>query len=164
MLSAVVLAGCASKSAVTTTAPPPVPPPTVGSTDPYQASVGYVACMREHGIALPDPKPNGDLDLTEEDEERIGPHGKKNEAADKACFKYLRNAVKTKPLSAAAQVRMVKAMQPFIRVLPLTALIDAMRIITNEGQSVAAVVPQIAIMTAWAVVSFALALKMFRWQ
>ena len=56
------------------------------------------------------------------------------------------------------------AMQPFIRVLPLTAVIDAMRIIANEGQSLAAAGPQLAVLTAWAVVSFVLALKLFRWQ
>jgi ABC transporter DrrB family efflux protein len=56
------------------------------------------------------------------------------------------------------------AMQPFIKVLPLTALIDAMRIITNEGQSIVAVTPQVAILAAWSAVSFGLALKLFRWQ
>lgn len=56
------------------------------------------------------------------------------------------------------------AMQPFIRLLPLTALIDAMRIVTNEGQSLSAVMPQVALLGVWAAVSFVLALKLFRWQ
>jgi ABC-2 type transport system permease protein len=55
-------------------------------------------------------------------------------------------------------------MQPFIRILPLTALIDAMRIVTNEGRSLDAVVPQIAILAAWGGISFVLSLKLFRWQ
>jgi hypothetical protein len=100
---------------VTTTTTAPRPLPRVGSSDPYEAAVDYVACMRGQGIALPDPKPNGDIDLTEEDEERIGPPGPKNEAADRKCFRFLRNAVKTKPLSKAARGRIVQAMQPFIR-------------------------------------------------
>jgi ABC-type multidrug transport system permease subunit len=56
------------------------------------------------------------------------------------------------------------AMQPFIRLLPLTALNDALRAIVNEGQSIAAVAPEIAILTTWGVVSFVLSLKLFRWQ
>jgi len=56
------------------------------------------------------------------------------------------------------------AMQPFIRVLPLTALNDALRAIVNEGQSIAAVASEIAILTTWGVVSFVLSLKLFRWQ
>jgi ABC-2 type transport system permease protein len=55
-------------------------------------------------------------------------------------------------------------MQPFIRVLPLTALIDALRIVTNEGRSLDAVLPQIAILAAWGSISFVLSLKLFRWQ
>ena len=43
------------------------------------------------------------------------------------------------------------AMQPFIQVLPLTALNDALRAIVNEGQSLAAVRREIAILAAWGV-------------
>jgi ABC-2 type transport system permease protein len=56
------------------------------------------------------------------------------------------------------------AMQPFIHVLPLTALNDAMRAVVNEGRSLDAVVPQMAILAAWGSISFAAALKLFRWQ
>ena len=56
------------------------------------------------------------------------------------------------------------AMQPFIRVLPLTALNDALRAIVNEGQSLATVATEIAILGAWGLVSFGVALKLFRWQ
>jgi len=56
------------------------------------------------------------------------------------------------------------AMQPFIKVLPLTALNDAMRAIVNEGQSVGTVTTEIAVLATWGLISFVLALKVFRWQ
>jgi ABC transporter DrrB family efflux protein len=56
------------------------------------------------------------------------------------------------------------AMQPFIKVLPLTALNDALRAIVNEGLAITAVGTEIAILTAWGVVSFVLSLRLFRWQ
>ena len=56
------------------------------------------------------------------------------------------------------------AMQPFIHVLPLTALNDAMRAVVNEGRSLDSVVPQMAILAAGGRSSFAAALKLFRWQ
>jgi ABC-2 type transport system permease protein len=55
-------------------------------------------------------------------------------------------------------------MQPFIHILPLTALIDAMRAVVNEGRSIAGVAPQLGILTAWGGTSFLLSLKFFRWQ
>ena len=56
------------------------------------------------------------------------------------------------------------AMQPFITVLPLTALNDALRAVVNEGQALATVATEIAILATWGLVSFALSLKLFRWQ
>ena len=56
------------------------------------------------------------------------------------------------------------AMQPFIHVLPLTALNDAMRAVVNEGRTLDTVLPQIAILAGWGTLSFALSLKLFRWQ
>jgi ABC transporter DrrB family efflux protein len=56
------------------------------------------------------------------------------------------------------------AMQPFIRILPLTALNDALRAVINEGQSLAAIVPQVATLALWGSISFVLSLKLFRWQ
>lgn len=53
---------------------------------------------------------------------------------------------------------------PFINALPLTALNSSLRAVMNEGASLASNWPQICIMIAWAVVSFILALKLFRWQ
>ena len=54
--------------------------------------------------------------------------------------------------------------QPFIQALPLTALNDALRAVMLAGDGFGAVAHEIAILSAWAVVSFALALKIFRWQ
>ena len=56
------------------------------------------------------------------------------------------------------------AMQPFIKALPLTALNDALRAIVNEGQALTAVVSELAILTAWGLISFVLSLRLFRWQ
>ena len=56
------------------------------------------------------------------------------------------------------------AMQPFIRLLPLTALNDALRAIINEGQSITAVASETAILAGWGLISFILSLRLFRWQ
>ena len=52
---------------------------------------------------------------------------------------------------------------PAIRVLPLTALNDALRAVANHGAGLAAVAPQVALLLAWGAVSFALAVRLFRW-
>jgi len=56
------------------------------------------------------------------------------------------------------------ALQPFIQALPLTALNDALRAVMLEGVGVVAVLPELVNLAAWTVLSFALALKLFRWQ
>ena len=56
------------------------------------------------------------------------------------------------------------AMQPFIKALPLTALNDALRAVVNEGQALATVATEVAILAAWGLVSFILSLRLFRWQ
>jgi ABC-type polysaccharide/polyol phosphate export permease len=55
-------------------------------------------------------------------------------------------------------------MQPLIQALPLTALNDALRGVINEGASLAALRGEVAILIAWGVLPFALALRLFRWQ
>ena len=60
--------------------------------------------------------------------------------------------------------RFPDVVQPLIRALPLTALNEALRGIMNEGQGLAELAPQFAIVTAWGVVSFVIALKIFRWK
>ncbi|HKI06368.1 MAG TPA: ABC transporter permease [Thermoanaerobaculia bacterium] len=60
--------------------------------------------------------------------------------------------------------RFPDAVQPFIRALPLTALNEALRGIMTEGQGLAGVAPQLGIVAAWGLLSFAVALKIFRWR
>lgn len=55
-------------------------------------------------------------------------------------------------------------LQPFIRALPLTALNDAFRAVYNDALPVTSWWPQAAILVAWMVITFACALKIFRWQ
>lgn len=54
--------------------------------------------------------------------------------------------------------------QPVVQALPLTALVDAMRVNMLQGGGWAAVGGEMAIMAAWLVGSFVLALRLFRWR
>jgi ABC-2 type transport system permease protein len=54
-------------------------------------------------------------------------------------------------------------MQPLIKALPLTALNDALRAVILDGASLGAVAAPTAICAAWGAVTFAVALKIFRW-
>ena len=54
--------------------------------------------------------------------------------------------------------------QPFIKAVPLTPLIDSLRAVMLEGATLASQLPRIAIMVAWGVVCFTLALRWFRWD
>jgi ABC-type multidrug transport system permease subunit len=56
------------------------------------------------------------------------------------------------------------ALQPAIRALPLTAVIDALRAHMLQGASLAQVAPQLGVLGVWLLVSFTLALKLFRWR
>jgi ABC-type multidrug transport system permease subunit len=55
-------------------------------------------------------------------------------------------------------------MQPAIQLLPLTALVDALRGVMNEGLGLVDLAGELGILLAWGSVSFALALRLFRWQ
>lgn len=59
--------------------------------------------------------------------------------------------------------RFPDAAQPFIQALPLTQVAGALRRVILEGAGVIDIAPSLAILAAWAVVSFALALRFFRW-
>lgn len=54
--------------------------------------------------------------------------------------------------------------QPFIRVLPLTALVDALRAVILDGASLASQSTELLVLSTWTVVPFALALKLFKWR
>jgi ABC-2 type transport system permease protein len=60
--------------------------------------------------------------------------------------------------------RFPDAIQPFIQALPLTAVIDALRANILRGAGWHAVAPELGIIALWMVVSFVLALKLFRWR
>jgi ABC-type multidrug transport system permease subunit len=57
-------------------------------------------------------------------------------------------------------------MQPFIQALPLTQLVSALRMNLLEGAGFGSfeVLKAIAILAGWAIVTFAIALRIFRWQ
>ena len=57
-----------------------------------------------------------------------------------------------------------KVAQPFIQALPLTATINALRATMLQGAGWGVVAPSLAIVGAWGLVSFTLALRMFRWR
>jgi len=59
--------------------------------------------------------------------------------------------------------RFPAAVQPLIKALPLTALNDALRATILEGASLASQSGRIMVMGFWAVLTFALALRWFRW-
>ena len=59
--------------------------------------------------------------------------------------------------------RFPDAAQPFIQALPLTQLVGALRRVLLEGAGLFDVGTSVLILAAWAVVTFALALRFFRW-
>jgi ABC-type multidrug transport system permease subunit len=59
--------------------------------------------------------------------------------------------------------RFPAAAQPYIKLIPLTPLINALRAVMLEGKALWLLWPEITIMAIWAVVTFVLALKWFRW-
>jgi len=63
-----------------------------------------------------------------------------------------------------SSARFPKAAQPLIQALPLTALNNALRSVMLEGKGLTAIGGELLILAAWAAVSFAVALKIFRWQ
>ena len=60
--------------------------------------------------------------------------------------------------------RFPDAAQPFIKALPLTPLINSLRAVMLEGAPLTAQLPEMGIMLAWGVVTFALGLRWFRWN
>jgi len=60
--------------------------------------------------------------------------------------------------------RYPEAAQPLIKLLPLTALIDALRAVMIDGASILSQLPQVGLLAVWGSVTFIIALKIFRWQ
>jgi ABC-type multidrug transport system permease subunit len=63
-----------------------------------------------------------------------------------------------------SSTRFPDALQPFIQALPLTAVNDALRASMLEGAGLIRVAPELAIVAVWLVVSFLLAVRLFRWR
>jgi ABC-type multidrug transport system permease subunit len=57
-----------------------------------------------------------------------------------------------------------QAVQPVIQALPLTALINALRAVVLEGAGLTGVARDLAVVAAWGLASFAIALRIFRWR
>ena len=59
--------------------------------------------------------------------------------------------------------RFPEVVQPIIKLLPLTPLIDALRAVMLEGATLISQWPEVLNMTLWGLFSFALAMYWFRW-
>jgi hypothetical protein len=81
---------------------------TTAERDPEQAALDYTKCMREQGVDMPDPGPNGELQL------QVGPGNKdKVEKAQRKCEPLLENA--RPKLSEEQQSVMQDALLAFAR-------------------------------------------------
>jgi ABC-type multidrug transport system permease subunit len=63
-----------------------------------------------------------------------------------------------------SSARFPDVMQPVIRLLPLTALNDALRAVMLDGAGVHSLFKPTFILLAWGLASFAVALRLFRWR
>ncbi len=63
-----------------------------------------------------------------------------------------------------AASRFPDAIQPLVQALPLTAVVDALRLNMLQGAGLAGVWSELLILSGWLVVSFTLALRLFRWK
>jgi ABC-2 type transport system permease protein len=55
-------------------------------------------------------------------------------------------------------------LQPICKILPLTWLNDAMRLVAFEGASFLEILPKLAVVALWGVVVYAVAFRTFRWE
>jgi ABC-type multidrug transport system permease subunit len=60
--------------------------------------------------------------------------------------------------------RFPETIQPIIKAMPLTGVIDAFRAVMIDGAGLADVAGKLALFTAWGLVSFVIALRIFRWR
>jgi len=60
--------------------------------------------------------------------------------------------------------RFPEVVHPYIRMLPLTALNDALRAVMNDGVPLWDLWSELLVLGLWTLVPFAIALKVFRWQ
>jgi ABC-2 type transport system permease protein len=60
--------------------------------------------------------------------------------------------------------RFPAVIQPFVRALPLTAAIEALRGNMLQGTELTQMLPQLGILAGWCIVPFAISLRIFRWR
>ncbi|HYM62741.1 MAG TPA: ABC transporter permease [Thermoanaerobaculia bacterium] len=60
--------------------------------------------------------------------------------------------------------RFPERVKPLIRLLPLTALNDALRGVMGDALTLSQIASQLIVLTLWSAVSFVIALRIFRWQ
>ena len=60
--------------------------------------------------------------------------------------------------------RFPEIVQPIIKLLPLTPVIDALRALMMDGKSITTLFPEIGVTVLWSVIPFAIALAIFRWN
>jgi len=60
--------------------------------------------------------------------------------------------------------RFPDSVKPFIRVLPLTLLNDALRAVVNDAAGLPQISLQLGLLSVWGIVTFIIGLKIFRWQ
>ena len=63
-----------------------------------------------------------------------------------------------------SSARFPEAVQPVVKILPLTALNDALRAVMLEGAGLRGVLSQLSILVVWAIVSMGVALRIFRFR
>jgi len=59
---------------------------------------------------------------------------------------------------------MPELLQSITRFIPLTPIIDSMRMVVTEGRTLFELGPQMAIIVGWLIIIYALAFKVFRWE
>jgi ABC-type polysaccharide/polyol phosphate export permease len=57
-----------------------------------------------------------------------------------------------------------EGVQPFIRVLPLTAVVDALRAVVLEGATLNGIRIELVTLVAWTIVPFSIGLRIFKWR
>ena len=102
-----VVAGCGGQVRRQTASPPQL-------VDPHAAALDFARCMRAHGVPHPDPDRAGNFHLTPGQEQRMKrATPKQHERAERACFRFLKPVVSTKPLSQQAMTRAKRALTAF---------------------------------------------------
>ena len=59
---------------------------------------------------------------------------------------------------------MPELLQSITKFIPLTPVIDSVRLVITENANLVDLAPQLAVMTAWTVVIYVIAFKVFRWE